>query len=67
MHYHEYQQRVIDEKTELDGRLEKLKAFVPTDKFKSLATDEQDRMILQSRAMGDYSEILRQRIAAFTA
>ena len=60
-----HQQRVVDEKAELDEKLAKLKAFFDTDLFKSLDEDEQERMWRQADHMGDYSSVLGERIAAF--
>jgi hypothetical protein len=60
-----HQQRVIDEKAELDDKLTKLKAFFDTPIFAGLDPNEQDRLCAQSEAMGVYAEILAQRIAAF--
>lgn len=60
-----HQQRVVDEKAELDEKLAKLKAFFDTDLFKSLDEDEQERMWRQSDHMDDYSSVLGERIAAF--
>ena len=58
-----YQQRVIDEKAELDERLVNLLNFP---NFEDLPQDEQDRMWRQAKAMKRYSEILGQRIEAFS-
>ncbi|MBB2928375.1 crAss001_48 related protein [Paraburkholderia silvatlantica] len=60
-----HQQRVIDEKTELDEKLTKLSAFVGTPIFSGLAEEERERLAAQARAMGEYSRILGDRIAAF--
>ena len=60
-----YQQRVIDEKAELDERLVKINKFFATDTFSSLPQDEQDRMQRQATYMKRYSEILGQRVEAF--
>lgn len=60
-----HQQRVIDEKTELDTKLTKLKAFPNTNIFKSLPKEEQDRLGRQVLYMQDYSDVLGERIAAF--
>jgi hypothetical protein len=62
-----HQQRVIDEKTELDDKREKLLAFFNTDLFRGLDQAEKDRLRTQHGVMGVYSEILHQRIAAFPA
>ena len=64
-----HQQRVIDEKSELDGRLTKLLAFIDGGSgpvFKSLSTEEQERLCRQGAVMREYSDILADRIAAFT-
>lgn len=64
-HLHEYQQRVVDEKTALDEKISKLDPFIGSDKFQSLAVDEQYRMHRQLKAMVEYSEVLGERISAF--
>ena len=60
-----YQQRVVDEKSALDEKIEKLKAFATTKVFADLLTAEQVRMLRQRVAMQEYSDILSERIAAF--
>lgn len=61
-----HQQRVVDEKTELDEKLDKLKTFIETSPvFKSLHTDERRRLGRQFDVMAEYSSILSQRIDAF--
>jgi hypothetical protein len=63
-----HQQRVVDEKKELDDKLDKLKAFIETSPiFKSLSADERGRLGKQFDVMAEYSSILSQRIAAFPA
>jgi hypothetical protein len=62
-----HQQRVVDEKAELDEKREKLLAFFNTDLFRGLDQAEKDRLRTQHGVMGVYSEILHQRIAAFSA
>ena len=61
----DYQQRVVDEKTELDGKIERLNSFFSNPKFRELPPDEQDRMTRQCQAMIEYTGILAERIAAF--
>jgi len=61
----QHQQRVVDEKTELDTKLAKLLTFLDGAIFKSLDPDEQGRLTIQAGVMDKYSEILGQRIAAF--
>lgn len=60
-----HQQRVLDERTELDDKLAKLTAFFDTSIFNGLEPVEQKRLRRQHAAMKDYSEILGERIAAF--
>lgn len=60
-----HQQRVLDEKAELDERRERLAAFFSTPIFHGLPESEQIRMERQAVAMRTYSEILGERIAAF--
>lgn len=62
-----HQQRVIDEKRELDDKIEKLSAFFGTPLFGKLDAAEQQRLNAQGLAMTTYSVILDERIAAFTA
>lgn len=61
-----HQQRVVDEKAELDDRAHKLSQFIGTNPiFETLDADEQERMKEQNDVMWQYSEILGKRIAAF--
>lgn len=60
-----HQQRVVDEKAELDSKLGKLKAFFGTEDFGSLDNAEMDRLQRQADVMQQYSGILGDRIAAF--
>ena len=61
-----HQQRVLDEKRELDERLSKLDAFILDNPlYLQLPGDEQDRLSRQSKAMAIYSGILAERIACF--
>lgn len=60
-----YQIRVVDEKQELDAKIEKLECFVSTQTFLDLSSEERARMMRQYSAMKAYSEILGERISAF--
>lgn len=60
-----HQQRVVDEKSELDDRLNKLTAFFDKPIFAAVPEDEQGRLLRQREIMGQYSQILGERIAAF--
>lgn len=61
-----HQQRVIDEKADLDVRRAKLVAFFDTSVYKAIDVAEQARLNQQAQVMDLYSTILGQRIAAFT-
>jgi len=62
-----HQQRVIEEKNELDERIAKLAAFVqPTNiVFNGLPVAEAGRLIHQLAVMNEYSDVLGKRIEAF--
>lgn len=60
-----YQQRVLDEKSELDEKRAKLTAFKDTPIFAGLPDEEKERLTRQLSCMTEYSEILAERIAAF--
>lgn len=62
-----HQQRVIDERAELENRLDKLTGFLATATFEALPDDEQERLLRQSGIMIQYSDVLAERIAAFPA
>lgn len=62
-----HQQRVIDEKTELDKKATALSIFIGTNPvFETIDPDEQELLKSQNDVMWQYSEILAQRIAKFT-
>lgn len=61
-----HEQRVVDEKRELDGKLEQLTVFTSSSPiFIGLHPIDQDLLIRQRIAMTDYSETLGSRIARF--
>ena len=61
-----YQQRVVDEKTALDEKIEKLESFIETKVFYNLVGDEKYMLTRQLDIMKVYSEILEDRISAFS-
>lgn len=62
----EFQQRVVEEKTDLDAKAKKLSCFISTsEQFLKLPEDEKERLKVQNDIMWQYSEVLGQRIAAF--
>lgn len=60
-----HQQRVVDEKAELDARREKLTAFYSTPVFHGLPESEQTLLLRQGVAMRNYADVLGERIATF--
>lgn len=61
-----HQQRVVDEKEDLDKKATALSAFIGTSPiFETLDPAEQERLKEQNDVMWRYSEILGARIAAF--
>jgi hypothetical protein len=61
-----FQQRVIEEQTDLGHKIDRLRGFFNNPVFTKLPQDEQERMKLQLQYMLDYHDVLVQRIAAFT-
>ena len=64
-----YQQRVVEEKADVDEKLAKLRAFTAQagGVFDSLSTQEKWRLTEQLGYMARYSDVLGRRIAAFPA
>jgi len=60
-----YQERVVEEKKELDEKISKLSPFISSEKFLSVKEDEANRLRNQLSIMVDYSNILGERIANF--
>ena len=61
----DWQQRVIDEHAEIEGRCDRLAAFLGTSTFEALPSAEQERLVRQSGIMVQYSDVLAERIKAF--
>ena len=61
-----HQERVVQEKKDLDEKAQKLSDFIGTNPtFATIDPAEQERLREQCEIMWQYSEILGQRIAAF--
>lgn len=59
-------QRVVEEKKDLDTKLEELDGFIEGDpEFEKVDGEEKVRLRKQRTFMQNYSEILGERIAAF--
>ena len=60
-----YQQRVVEEKADLDGKITRLMDFINSEDFKPVNTVEKTRLEQQFHVMLTYSKILRERIHNF--
>lgn len=60
-----HQQRVVEEKAELDDKLTKLGAALNGGLREKVSVDEFSLLCEQERVMREYSEILARRIANF--
>lgn len=60
-----HEQRVVDEKTELDKKITGLRAFIGTTTFFGLVMSERDLLVEQMNVMSRYSDILTERISRF--
>ncbi|KPD17309.1 hypothetical protein ADM96_20300 [Burkholderia sp. ST111] len=66
MAYLPHQQRVLDEKAELDVRRRKLCEFIAANPaFVDLSDYDRELLVNQYRVMTEYSAILRERIRTF--
>lgn len=61
----EYQERVVAEKNELDGKIQKLIKFMGSTQFEDIDIKERERLIRQGEVMQLYSNILNGRINSF--
>lgn len=61
----EYQERVIEEKNELDEKINKLYDFIGSDEYNSDITVNQVLLLDQFAIMKSYSNILLRRIEIF--
>lgn len=61
----DFQKRVIDEKKDLDGRIEALAGFIGSDSFARLLQTEKYLLRLQLKHMENYSDVLGRRIEGF--
>lgn len=61
----DWQQRVVDEKTDLDEKIIKLSNFIQSNKFKEVKGSQGRLLTEQLSAMRVYSTILHRRIVDF--
>jgi hypothetical protein len=62
-----YQRRVIGEKEELDRKIQSLRKFMVGEEYSKLNEAEAHRLAKQSIHMIAYSDVLAERISAFSA
>lgn len=60
-----HQQRVVDERLELDAKRMRLAGFFGSPPFNRLPLAEMERLHRQAKIMAEYSAVLGERIAAF--
>ena len=60
-----YQQRVVDERNDLDTKISALRTFIGSAMFPTVPLAERLRLGRQLVAMNAYSEVLNERILAF--
>lgn len=60
-----YQERIIEEKDQLDLKKDKLSVFVQSPYFVEMDDSEQRLLSLQLALMEEYSAVLGQRISLF--
>lgn len=60
-----YQQRVVDEKHELDAKIAKLDAFMAGDEWHALSQTQQQLLNRQRAAMVSYADALSERLLTF--
>ena len=63
----QYQIRVMEEKKELDAKIDKLAAFIKTAQFSELTDEHRGLLVQQLRAMRVYTDILGERVELFAA
>ncbi len=61
-----YQQRVVAERGELAGRLQKLSAFIESEVWRTLPEDERDLLVEQRLHMTAYLGVIQRRCVRFS-
>ena len=61
----DWQERVLQERAELEERRAGIDAFITSDTFLRISLVEQDLLFAQAQAMMDYSHVLTRRIGTF--
>jgi hypothetical protein len=61
------EERIIEEKKELDIKIQKLYLFMMNKEYDKLSELDRDRLVRQHIAMSQYSGVLGERINGFTS
>jgi ATP/maltotriose-dependent transcriptional regulator MalT len=61
----EWQQRVVSEKADLDGRRDRINEFIVTTAFDGLPPEDRALLVRQSAVMRMLSDVLGERLARF--
>ena len=62
-----HQYRLLNERADLRDRLEKLDLFIHSEAFPMVPPPERDRLTRQANHMGEYLNVLNERVAAIEA
>lgn len=62
-----FMERMIEEQSQLDERLNKLSDFIDDYKFNTIAPIQQSLLLIQLHAMRTYSQCLRSRLTWFNS
>lgn len=60
-----HEERVVQEREELQDKLDKLSAFFDSKIYDMLSQDKRNRLLRQHGHMSDYRDVLDERIANF--
>lgn len=60
-----HQERVVEERADLDYKMDKLSAFLDSNTYYNLPAGEQGRLVEQLGIMNQYRDVLDRRISAF--
>lgn len=61
----DWQERVVQESKDLDGKIVKLKAMICSDRFKTFQDMDQRLLVQQLSVMKQYASVLKARIQRF--
>jgi len=62
----DHEDRVVEEKAQLDGKIGRLSDFMHGDAYQTLSATDQGLLMVQFRIMKSYSQVLADRIRRFS-